>query len=459
MTNLKQIKHLTSRAGFGLSFDEFNAAENATIKQTLKELFKQSADYEPLTIVKDNPDYTMAIKGDPATRKMFMQQQRKQERDLNLGWINYMGNAKGQLREKMALFWNNHFACRAKQGMYAQQIANIQRENALGNFKTMTLEISKSPAMLQFLNNQQNLKGHPNENFARELMELFTLGRGNYTEQDVKESARSFTGWGYDKAGEFRFRPFVHDNDRKTFLGKTGNFKGDDIIDIIFENKQTARFLSTKIYKYLVNETPDQAHIEAMTDVFYKANYEIKPLLEYVFTADWFYEDKNIGNLVKSPVELIVGLNRQFNITYQRPEVLLQFQKVLGQVLFYPPNVAGWPGGRGWIDSSSLMYRIKIPSTILNGGVIDFEGKADPEDEAFLATMRTRQESVNTKVQAQPNWDKFMQSIPKGLSKTSIAQFMLEPKLSSALVSAVNQSKDTKAMVIELVSSPEYQLS
>jgi uncharacterized protein (DUF1800 family) len=459
MTNLKQIKHLTSRAGFGLGFDDLNVAENATVKQTVKELFKQSDDYEPLTIVKDNPDYSMAIKGDPATRKMFMQQQRKQERDLNLGWISYMGTTKGQLREKMSLFWNNHFACRAKQGMYAQQIANMQRENALGNFKTMTLAISKSPAMLQFLNNQQNLKGHPNENFARELMELFTLGRGNYTEQDVKESARAFTGWGYDKAGEFRFRPFVHDNDRKTFLGKTGNFKGDDIIDIIFANKQTARFLSTKIYKYLVNETPDQAHIEAMADVFYKANYEIKPLLEYVFTADWFYEDKNIGNLVKSPIELIVGLNRQFNITYQRPEVLLQFQKVLGQVLFYPPNVAGWPGGRGWIDSSSLMYRIKIPSTVLNGGVIDFEGKADPEDEAFLATMRTRQESVNTKVQAQPNWDKFMQSIPKGMSKTSIAQFMLEPKLSSALVSAVNQSKDTKAMVIELVSSPEYQLA
>ena len=290
-------------------------------------------------------------------------------------------------------------------------------------------------------------------------MELFTLGRGNYTEQDVKESARAFTGWGYDKSGEFRFRPFVHDNERKTFLGKTGNFKGDDIIDIIFENKQTARFLSTKLYKYLVNETPDQAHVEAMADVFYKANYEIKPLLEYVFNADWFYEDKNVGNLVKSPVELIVGLNRQFSISYQRPEVLLQFQKVLGQVLFYPPNVAGWPGGRGWIDSSSLMYRIKIPSTVLNGGVIDFEGKADPEDEAFLATMRNRQESVNTKVQAQPNWDKFMQSIPKGMSKTSIAQFMLEPKLSNALVSAVNQSKDTKAMVIELVSSPEYQLA
>ncbi|MDB5156329.1 MAG: hypothetical protein JWR50_1036 [Mucilaginibacter sp.] len=459
MANLKQIKHLTSRAGFGMCFDEFKAAESTPVKQAVKDLFKASADYEPLAIVNNNADYSMVVKGDKSTRKMFMQEQRREEKELNLGWIKQMSTTEAQLREKMALFWNNHFACRAKQGAYAQQLANIQRSNALGNFKNMTLEIGKSPAMLQFLNNQQNLKGHPNENFARELMELFTIGRGNYTEQDVKESARAFTGWGFDRNGEFKFRPFVHDNGQKTFLGKTGDFKGEDIIDILFEKKETAHFVSNKLYKYLVNETPDPAHVSAMADVFYNASYEIKPLLEHVFTADWFYEDKNIGNLVKSPVELIVGLNRQFNINYQRPEVLLQFQKVLGQVLFYPPNVAGWPGGRSWIDSSSLMYRIKIPSTVLNGGVIDFTGKADPEDEAFLATMHTQQENVNMRVQAQPDWNKFLGVIPKGMTKTSIAQFMLEPKLSNALMSSINQSTDTKAMVIELVSSPEYQLA
>ena len=162
---------------------------------------------------------------------------------------------------------------------------------------------------------------------------------------------------------------------------------------------------------------PIPAHVNAMADVFYNANYEIKPLLEYVFTADWFYDDKNTGNLIKSPVEFLVGLNRQFYITYQRPEVLLEFQRALGQVLFYPPNVAGWPGGRNWIDSSSLMYRLKIPSMLLNGGLIDFTGKADPEDEAYLATVRNRQSMVNTKVQAQPDWDKFLQGIPKSCPK------------------------------------------
>jgi uncharacterized protein (DUF1800 family) len=312
--------------------------------------------------------------------------------------------------------------------------------------------------MLQFLNNQQNRKGHPNENFARELMELFTIGRGNYTETDVKESARAFTGYGFNKSGEFVNRPFVHDEGQKTFVGKTGNFNGEDIIGILLEKKETSHFICNKLYKYLVNETPDPVHVNAMADVFYNSKYEIKPLLEYVFTADWFYDDKNTGNLIKAPVEFLVGLNRQFYITYQRPEVLLQFQRVLGQVLFYPPNVAGWPGGRNWIDSSSLMYRLKIPSTLLDGGLIDFSGKADPEDEAYIATVRNQQQFVSTKVQSQPDWDKFLNSVPKNISKTGIAEFLLEPKLSNALLKSTLQAQDTKSMVIELVSTPEYQL-
>ncbi|MES2809058.1 MAG: DUF1800 domain-containing protein [Bacteroidota bacterium] len=468
MANLKQIKHLLSRAGFGMGLDDLKTTEGQSTRDVIATLFKSSEKYASLNVAKNIGDYSMmtmgkkgkkAKKADDVDRKLLMQMQRQQEREINLAWIDLMSNNEGQLREKMALFWNNHFACRSKQPMHAQQLVNLQREHSLGNFKTLTLAIAKSPAMLQFLNNQQNLKGHPNENFARELMELFTIGRGNYTEQDVKESARAFTGWGYEKDGGFRFRQAVHDDGRKTFLGKSGNFMGEDIINILFEKKETARFISTKLYKYLVNETPNTAHINAMADVFYKADYEIKPLLEYVFTADWFYEDKNVGNLVKSPVELIVGLNRQFDIAYQRPAILLQFQKVLGQVLLYPPNVAGWPGGRNWIDSSSLMYRIKIPSTLLNGGVIDFAGKADPEDEAFLASARATKDAANIRVQAQADWNKFLNSIPKGFDKASLAQFLLQPNLSGALTKSVAQAKDTKALIIELVSSPEYQLS
>ena len=457
MNNIKHIKHLYERAGFGMRFEDLKKLDNAPVKHAVKELLSSTAT-QPVNVVQGNTDYSMLIKGDILAKKQFLQQQRQQEKDLNLAWINQMSTTDNTLQEKMTLFWHNHFACRTLNAQFAQQLNNIQRANALGNFRTLILQVAESPAMLQFLNNQQNLKGHPNENFARELMELFTIGRGNYTETDVKESARSWTGYGFNRTGEFVTRWFVHDDGQKTFMGKTGTFNGEDIMNMLLEKKETAHFISNKLYKYLVNEIPDPVHVNSMADVLYDANYEIKPLLEYVFTADWFYDDKNTGNLVKGPVEFLVGLNRQFYITYQRPEVLLQFQKVLGQVLFYPPNVAGWPGGRNWIDSSSLMYRLKIPSTLLNGGLIDFTGKADPEDEAYIATVRNQQQFVNTRVQAQPDWDKFLNSIPKNTSKTAIAEFMLEPRLNSALINNINQAADMKAMVIEIVSTPEYQL-
>ena len=458
MDNLKKIRHLYSRAGFGLRFEDLKQVNGLSVKQAVDRLFKTSEAVVPLDVIQGNITYKDFMQNDTLTRKMFLQEQRQQEKGLNVYWVQQMSTTDAQLREKMTLFWHNHFACRTQNPWFAQNLNNIQRQNAFGNFGTMLIEVSKAPAMLQFLNNQQNQKNHPNENFARELMELFTIGRGNYTEQDVKESARAFTGWGFKKDGTFVARPNLHDDGQKTFLGKTGQFTGEDIISMLLAKKQTAQFLCTKLYKYLVNEVPDATHIAAMADVLYNAKYEIKPLLNYVFNADWFYADKNTGNLIKAPVEFIVGMNRQFYVTYKNPDVMMQFQRTLGQVLFYPPNVAGWAGGKNWIDSSSLMYRIKIPSTVLNDGVINFSGKPDPEDEAFLATTLNRKKQVNTQVQTQPNWDRFLADIPPGTAKAAVAQMILSPTLNPNLLAIVNRSKDVKAMVVELVSTPEYQL-
>ena len=460
MNNSRQIKHLYARAGFGIRFEDLHDQQNWSIKKTVKKLFEASEKIEPIAAVDENIDLRLKPAMQSDTEKRAIQEERnRQERLLNEGWIKQLSETNAQLREKMTLFWHNHFACNIGNPQYAQELNNIERANALGNFKTLLLQVSQSPAMLQFLNNQQNQKGHPNENFARELMELFTLGRGNYTEQDIKESARAFTGWAFNgKTGEYAFNPRTHDEADKTFFGKTGNFKGEDILDIITANPQTATYLCTKLYRYFVNDVPDSTHIGQMANVFYKANYEIKPLLEFMFLADWFYDEKNMGNLVKSPVELLVGLNRQFYINYQNPDVLMQFQRTLGQVLFKPPNVAGWPGGRNWIDSSSLMYRMKIPSTVLNAGVIDFTGKATPEDEAYLASQKKQQLNVIKRVQAQPDWDKFLKDIPAATKHAQIAEFMLEPKLNKGLIDEVNKAADIKATVIQIVSTPEYQL-
>jgi uncharacterized protein (DUF1800 family) len=458
MNNVKQIKHLYSRAGFGIRFKELHVHENASVKKKVKELFKSSEADQPITIVTENIDLRPKT-DDPELKKKNQEDRNQQDKDLNTTWLKQMANSDAQLRERMTLFWHNHFACNINNAYHQQQLNNIQRTHALGNFKTLLTEVSQSPAMLTFLNNQQNVKGHPNENFARELMELFTLGIGHYTEQDIKESARAFTGWHFDgKTSAYTFVPRIHDDGQKTFMSKTANFCGEDIIDIILSNKQTAIFICTKLYRYLVNDTPDPIHIGEMAGVFYQADYELKPLLEFVFLSDWFYDGKNIGVIIKSPVQLLVSLTRQFYIDYHNPDVLLQFERTLGQVLFKPPNVAGWPGGRAWIDSSSLMYRIKIASTLLNAGVIDFTGKATPEDEAFLAATHKQQFNVIKRTQAVPDWGRFLQDIPLDFPRLQVAEFMLEPKLNQTVIDEVNQAPDIKSMVIQIASTPEYQL-
>lgn len=459
MDNARQIKHLYARAGFGIRFEDLHDRENWSVKKAVKKLFESSAVNQPLTPITENLDKRYHANQTEDEKKAIQLLRNQQEKDLNAAWIKHMTNTDALLREKMTLFWHNHFACNIGNSFYEQQLNNIQRTYALGNFKTLLIQVSQSPGMLQFLNNQQNVKNHPNENFARELMELFTIGRGHYTEQDIKESARSFTGWSYNgTTAEYAFRPGVHDTGIKTFMNNTANFCGEDIIDIILKNPLTAKFICTKLYKYLVNEVPDDTHVSQMADVFYKSNYEITPLLQSVFLSDWFYEDKNMGNLVKSPIEFLVGLNRQFYVTYQNPDVLMQFQRTLGQVLFRPPNVAGWPGGRSWIDSSSLMYRMKIPSTVLSAGVIDFSGKATPEDEAYLASTKKQQFNVIQRTQSVPDWNKFLREIPLKTPHLQIAEFMLEPKLNPVITDEVNKLTDIKTLVIQLVSTPEYQL-
>jgi len=205
-----------------------------------------------------------------------------------------------QLREKMSFFWHGHFANREINIFFQQKLLDILRQNALGNFGTLLSEVSKTAAMLAFLNNQQNRKQSPNENFAREVMELFTLGRGNYTEKDIKEAARAFTGWGFDLGGEFVFRQQFHDTGNKTIFGKTGNFDGDDVIAMLLENRQTATYITNKIFKFFVNDNPDPAIVDKLSKDFYQSGYDIKKLMSAIFQSSWFYAPENTGVKIKS---------------------------------------------------------------------------------------------------------------------------------------------------------------
>lgn len=474
--NFYKVKHLYSRAGFGISYKDLQKLSRKNYEKVVDTLLKAPKEQDDISLI-DNAvsKQQMLMQAGLYAKKDLTDEEKKQRqeivkmqnersRDLNIAWVEKMINTATPLREKMTLFWHGHFACRSNNPMFAQQLNNIQRANSLGSFKTLLVEVSKSPAMLQYLNNQQNRKGKPNENFARELMELFTLGRGNYAEQDIKESARSFTGWMYDKDGSFIFRPNLHDAQPKTFFGKTGNFDGENIIDIILEKPETATFISRKIYKFFVNDTPNEAHVKDLADTFFKSGYNISAMMKKLFAADWFYSPENVGTKIKSPAEFLVGLSREFYVTYNKPQVLIQLQSSLGQYLFNPPNVAGWPGGQNWIDSSSLMLRMRIPSLVLNDGEIDFSGKADPEDEAVIAQSKAVTANVNAQVKpksyvdAKADWPKFLESLPKGTSPIELAEFLLQPKLDNKITTMISDNKGLRSTSVELTSMPEYQL-
>lgn len=458
--NNKQIQHLYWRIGFGISPKELNIVKKLSKDQIIDRLLLKSEVSSPLSM--DFGNLTKRPKQlSREERKELRKLRNKKMNELNLLWCHQLINTDQILREKMTLFFHDHFAVRLRAPRINLHLNNIIRKHALGSFKDMLMEVSKSPAMLTFLNNRQNRKNQPNENFAREVMELFTLGRDNgYTEKDIKEAARAFTGWNFRFDGGFVFRPQHHDYGSKTILGKTGNFMGEDVINLLLEQKQTALLLSTKLYRYFVNENINPIHTQELADIMYTTGYDLKSVVKHILSSDWFYHTDHIGVKIKSPIELIIGLCRPFDITFQNPKVVLYLQKKLNQILFFPPNVAGWPGGKAWIDNSTLMLRLKLASLMLNSGVIEWSEKENmPENMILRQQMVNRMKSkIQKKVKATPNWDTVLSTL-RQKDNNALIDFFIQPHLSETAKKLTSTSTaDTKNFIIELLSLPEYQL-
>jgi uncharacterized protein (DUF1800 family) len=485
LTNQLKNQHLLWRAGFGPMAEELHQLSTVSPKSYEAALFKFSSRAPAYIDVASNALKGLVMGVGEAARqnsqlseedkKRFRQQSRQDIKSLNLTWLNEMVNSEQQLLEKASLFWHGHFASRNLNILYQQQLLDIIRRNALGNFGDLLVAVSKSAAMINFLNNNQNRKGHPNENFARELMELFTIGRGNYTETDVKEAARAFTGWGVNIAGEFVFRRAQHDHQKKTFFGKTGNFTGDEILEILLEQKRTARFITRKVYKYFVNEQTDENKIIWLSDRFYQNRYNIQLLLRDIFSSDWFYEEKNIGTKVKSPVELIVGIRRMLPLEMENDDVQILLQRLLGQVLFYPPNVAGWTGGKNWIDSSSLMLRLRIPQMIFASESLHMAPKDD--DDQTMGKMDSGNFNNSGKVKgalkggrqirSSIDWGTYIRKFdktPRERLFSEISKTLLQTNggageaVINKFVDASSRDRYIKTATIQLMSTPEYQL-
>jgi uncharacterized protein (DUF1800 family) len=364
---IEDARHVLVRTGFTPSHAQALALVGKTRQQVVSELLSpataRAAAPPPAFVNEAIVPYKSLTTED--AKKAEREQQTRYGIELRAWWMNEMLQTPSPLAERMTLFWHNHFATslqkiRYSQPMYRQQLT--LREHALGNFRSLLHDISKDPAMLVYLDGANSRKESPNENFAREVMELFTLGEatagGNYTEVDIKQAARAFTGWSIERDDfTYRYRPALHDASAKSLFGRTGNFTGDEALDIILDQPHVAVHLTQKLWREFVSPQVDAAELAHIANVFRQSNYDIKVVLRELLMSPAFWSESNRATLVKSPVELVIGAMRQFGFGYTDATPLALRIAGMGQNLFQPPNVKGWPGNTAWIDSTSLLDR------------------------------------------------------------------------------------------------------
>ena len=373
--NEHRAAHLLRRTLIGPKPTEISEAMNSTPEAVVDRLLEMPflPPFGPDNWVNNDP----FVRPDKAQRKI----ERAQVDQTRAWWMELIVNQEYSIQERMVLFWHDHFATQAKdvkrpQLVYLQNF--LLRKYAVGNFKTLVEEITRDPAMIYYLDNNTNKVGKPNENYARELMELFTLGEGNYTEHDVGESARALTGWVVE-AKKPVFKTSRHDKAQKTFLGQTGNFDEQNIIDIIFQQPAAAEFIVGKLYKEFVYEHPDETVVAELAQILRDNNFEIKPVLKALLLSAHFYDPAIIGAKIKTPIELVAGTARSLGFKAGdgksiSAEYLVRIADVLGQKLLDPPNVAGWPGYRIWISTVTLPERHKMTDEIVDAKPRNFGG-------------------------------------------------------------------------------------
>jgi uncharacterized protein (DUF1800 family) len=390
-----KARHLLSRAGFGGTPQQITTLQKMGLDKAVDYL----VDYQAIDITElPKPEYdaeilhprtdeekriiASAATGDQAARDKiradFLRRQaldRGQMNRLEQWWLARFVATPRPLEEKLVLLWHGHFASnhRTVHDSFLMLKQNaLFRKHANGNFADMALAIIRDPAMLKFLNNDSNRKGHPNENLARELMELFTLGVGNYSEGDIKEGARALTGYGVED-NDFQFRPFVHDGGTKEILGQRGTFDGEGFVRVLLARADCPLFVCYKLYKHFVGDIDEkptaaqEAVIRQLARVLVDNRYELKPVLKAMFKCEHFYDAAVVGNQIKSPAQFVAGTTRVLSTPPRDLNALSDAMAMMGQKLFDPPSVAGWYGGRNWINTSTLFVRQNLAAYLITG--------------------------------------------------------------------------------------------
>ncbi len=378
-----EARHLLSRASFGATPADIHALESLDYAVAVDKLLATARPQastppprwvnEGLASLRQQQQASQKKSGDG--KPVVVQRPLQEEgRELRNWWIEEMLVTDQPLVERMVMFWHNHFTSSLQKTRYPASLYwqnGLFRAQALGNFATLLKSVARDPAMLLYLDGVRNVSRQPNENFARELLELFTLGEGHYSEADIKAAARAFTGWSVEReTGRFEFHEAQHDGGEKTFLGKTGRFGGEDVLAILLRHPRTAETIVEKLWREFVSLTPDKAEVQRLAASFRDGGYEIRPLMRGIFLSASFRDPVNRGALIKSPADLVIGTVRVLGLPVPEKTQLARMMQGIGQNLFDPPNVKGWAGGENWITTYTLLQRQQLLRRIVEATTV-----------------------------------------------------------------------------------------
>ena len=372
-------RHLIARTGLGAEWETIQRFQQLTRQQAINHLLKNRDNHLPRPPSMSPWSRTVGLMGNMRRKKMVKRISRVEGKKLQDWWVKHLVDTRSPFLERMTLFWHNHFPSsiqKTQQASMLHQQNLLFRKHAFGNFGEMLHAVAKDPAMLVYLDGYVSTKEEPNENFSRELLELFTLGLGNYSEADMREAARAFTGWGLDdRSGHFVKRAKDHDNSTKTFLGKHGNFKGEDIINMLLKNPKTSETIATKMWhEFITLSHPKQAVIKQWAQVFRGSNYNISTLLSTVLNSPDFWAKQHRGALIKSPIDLTIGTLRALPYSSAHTD-LAHNLSIMGQGVFAHPSVKGWDGGTSWISTQSLLRRNSMMNNLTKGNLNERKNK------------------------------------------------------------------------------------
>jgi uncharacterized protein (DUF1800 family) len=375
--------HLLNRAGFGGSPQDIDNLQKMGLDRAVAWFVDSDQRPDP-TPPPDwaHPDPDLIARrqaiqrtADPETKSQLQKRDgtelNNQMADLRYWWLRRMALGPRPFLEKMTLFWHGHFATsfeKVRMPYFLWLQNETIRQNALGSFNQLLVAVSEDPAMLRYLDGATSNKAHPNENFAREVMELFALGEGHYTEQDIQQAAKAYTGWGLDKDQvRFEYHRANHDDGPKTIFGQTGNYTGEDVLGLICAQPQCAKFISEKVWRFFVQDQPPQPVVDALAATFQKQNLDIKSLMRTVFHSKEFYAPEVIRAQIKSPVQWLIAATHQLHAPLPTQAMSLVMLAMLGQELFNPPNVKGWDGGIAWMTTNNLLNRDNFAAALVEG--------------------------------------------------------------------------------------------